>query len=114
MIALRQWDVVKVRINADDRDEHPAVVLSADEFCAAETRTKVNVLYGTTKRPGVIAAGYEVILNGADGLERSTLFNCAHLYTVDRRRISASLGRVTAERRRQIGRKIIATFRLPM
>ena len=24
-LELRQWDVVKVRINPDDRDEHPAI-----------------------------------------------------------------------------------------
>ncbi len=57
---------------------------------------------------------YEIVLNGADGLERPTVFNCGHLYTIDRRKISATLGRVAPERRRQIGRKIVATYRLPL
>ena len=74
----------------------------------------INVLYGTTKRPAAAPDSYEVTLNGADGLERPTLFNCGHLYTIDRRKITAQLGRVTPERRRQIGRKIVATYRLPL
>lgn len=32
-IEVRQWDVVRIRINPNDRDEHPAVVLTCDEFC---------------------------------------------------------------------------------
>ncbi len=114
MSALRQWDIVRVRIRTEDRDEHPAVVMSCDEFCQDARRQAINVLYGTSKRPAAVADVYEVTLNGADGMERQTLFNCAHLYTVDRRKITAHCGRVSVERRRQIGRKIVATYRLPL
>ncbi|MGH7997818.1 MAG: type II toxin-antitoxin system PemK/MazF family toxin [Opitutaceae bacterium] len=110
----RQWDVVKVRINPDDRDEHPAVIVSPDELCADPHKTKLNVLYGTTRRPGQAARLHEVVLNGADGLEHATLFNCVYFYGVDRRKISATVGRVAAERRRQIGRTIVASYRLPL
>jgi len=109
-----QWDIVKVRINPNDRDEHPAVLISPPEVCADEKKTRLNVLYGTTRRPGSVPQEHEVLLNGADGLEHMTLFSCGHLYTIDRAKISAHLGSVTYERRRQIGRKIIATYRLPM
>ena len=43
-----------------------------------------------------------------------TLFSCGHLYSVDRRKITTHIGRVAPERRRQIGRKIVATYRLPL
>ncbi len=112
--AIRQWDVVRVRINPADKDEHPAVVLSCDEFCADARRMMLNVLYGTTRRPADSPDHYEATLNGADGLERPTLVNCGHLYTVDRRKITGRIGRVSAERRRQIGRKIVTTYRLPL
>jgi hypothetical protein len=79
-----------------------------------DRRLFLNVLYGSTRRPAASPAPYEVTLNGADGLEGPTIFSCAHLYSVDRRKITATLGRVTPERRRQIGRKIFATYRLPM
>lgn len=114
MIEVQQWDVVRVRIRPDERDEHPAIVLTCDEFCQDPRRNTLNVLYGTTKRPATTAELYEVTLNGADGLERPTLFNCGHLYTIDRRKISGQIGRVVPERRRQIGRKIVATYRLPL
>ena len=113
-VAVRQWDVVRVRINPQDRDEHPAVVITCDEFCTDDRRLLLNVLYGSTRRPAASPAPYEVTLNGADGLDGPTIFSCAHLYSVDRRKITAALGRVTSERRRQIGRKIFATYRLPM
>jgi mRNA-degrading endonuclease toxin of MazEF toxin-antitoxin module len=114
MSGLNQWDVVRVLIRPEDRDQHPAVVLTCDEFCQDARRQAINVLYGTTKRPATSPDAYEVTLNGADGPEHATLFNCGHLYTIDRRKVTARLGRVSPERRRQIGRKIVATFRLPL
>ena len=112
--SVLQWDVVRVWINPADRDEHPAVVISGDEFCTEPHKPMVNVLYGTTRRPGVDPRAHEVVQNGADGLDHPTLFSCGHLYTIDRRKISATLGRVTPVRHRQIGRKIVATYRLPL
>jgi mRNA-degrading endonuclease toxin of MazEF toxin-antitoxin module len=112
--ALRQWDIVRVRIRPTDRDEHPAVIVSNDEICADENYRVLNVLYGGTRRPGQSVRAHEAVLNGADGLERPTVFSCHHLYTVERAKISARLGEVTRERRRQIGRAIVATYRLPL
>jgi mRNA-degrading endonuclease toxin of MazEF toxin-antitoxin module len=113
-VEIRQWDVVRARIRPDDRDEHPAIIVTCDDFCANEHRISLNVLYGSTRRPGIPVDPYEVVLNGADGLERPTVLNCGHLYTIDRRKISAALGRVAPERRRQLGRKIVGTFRFPL
>ena len=93
---------------------HPAVLISREEVCRDERKARLNVLYGTTRRPGDAPDPLEVQLNGADGLERPTLFTCAHIYTVSRRNILQGMGRVTPERRRQIGRKIAEAFRLPL
>ena len=30
---LHQWDIVRIRIRADDKEEHPAVILSREEWC---------------------------------------------------------------------------------
>lgn len=108
---LQQWDVVKVRINSTDKDEHPAVIISPREVLADPNIRRINVLYGTTKRPASEATVTEVILNGAEGLERPTLFQCAHIYQVAPASISSHYGSVGVERRRQIGRKIIAAYR---
>ncbi len=109
-----QWDVVKVRINPDDRDEHPAVIISPEELCIDPRVAKINVLYGTTRRPGQSVRAREVVLNGADGMDHATLVDCAYFYGVDRRKFTQTVGRVVPERRRQIGRTIVASYRLPL
>jgi mRNA-degrading endonuclease toxin of MazEF toxin-antitoxin module len=114
ILVLHQWDVVKVRINPEDRDEHPAVIISPEELCIDPRKTRLNVLYGTTRRPGETPSAHEVVLNGADGLDHATLVGCAYFFGVDRRKITTSFGRVAPERRRQIGRKIVASLRLPL
>lgn len=111
---LRQWDIVKVRINPADRDEHPAIIVSPDELCADPHKTKLNVLYGTTRRPGQAARPHEVVLNGVDGLDHATVFNCVYFFGIDRQKIASTLGRVTGERRRQIGRTVVASYRFPL
>ena len=111
---MKQWDIVKVRINEHDRDEHPAVVISRDELCADELTERVNVLYGSKLRPAVSARPTEVGLNGADGLEFSTRFNCAFFYTISKTKVSRTLGEVAYERRRQISRKIAEVYRLKL
>jgi mRNA-degrading endonuclease toxin of MazEF toxin-antitoxin module len=111
---LHQWDIVKVRINPEDRDEHPAVLISPEELCGDLRKTKLNVLYGSTRRPGQPVRPFEVVLNGAEGLDHLTTVDCAYVYGVDRRKMTAVLGRVTPERRRQIGRTMVASFRLPL
>ena len=114
MIRFRQWDLVKVRLRPEDRDEHYCVIISPEEFCVDDRKPLVNVLTGTSRRPAIVPDLHEVTLNGADGLERSTLFNCGHFHQIHRTKITHVVGRVSSERRRQIGRKIVATYRLPL
>lgn len=109
---LAQWDIVRVRVNPEDRDEHPAVIFSPDEHCADEGRARLNVLYCTTRRPGTQPRLHETPLNGADGLDHASLANCGYFYSVPRAKISGHLGRVSAERRRQICRKLASVFRM--
>lgn len=111
---VHQWDIVRVRIRPDDPDEHPAVVLSREEWCQDPRRLMVNVLYCTTKRPATGASAMDVTLNGADGLDRPTLANCEHIFSIPRSRISSVIGRVSLARRPQIGRTLVFAYRLPL
>jgi mRNA-degrading endonuclease toxin of MazEF toxin-antitoxin module len=111
---LHQWDIVRVRIRPDDKDEHPAVILSREEWCQDPRQLVINVLYCTTKRPAVEATALDVTLNGADGLDRATSVNCGHVFSVPRSRITAIIGRVALARRPQIGRTLVFAFRLPL
>ena len=111
MIAdLRQWDVVRVRIRPTDQDLHPAVVISRTPVCADVRKQTVNVLYGTTKRPAGEVGPTDVALNSAEGLERLTLVNCDHFYTVRKEAIETRLGNVSYERRRALCRAIARAF----
>ena len=111
---LHQWDIIRVRIRAEDMDEHPAVILSREEWCQDARQSAINVLYCTTKRPAAGATALDVTLNGADGLDRATLVNCGHVFSVPRSRITTVIGRVSMARRPQIGRTLIFAFRLPL
>jgi mRNA-degrading endonuclease toxin of MazEF toxin-antitoxin module len=114
MTIFHQWDVVKVRLRPEDRDEHPCIIVSPEEICTDARKVLINILAGTTRRPADTPDTTEVTLNGADGLDRPTLFNCAHLHQISRSKVTTMLGRVGAERRRQISRKIVATYRFSL
>lgn len=111
---IAQWDLVRVRINPGDRDEHPALILTADDLCVDPAIYQINVLYGSTRRPAAPLKPTQFVLNGADGLEHATVFTCSHIYSVDRRKIASVMGCVSPDRRRPLARKIIAAYRFPL
>ena len=110
-LELRQWDVVKVRINPDDRDEHPAIILSNDDV-ALGPWPKVNVLYGSTKRPVDKVLPGQILLDEADSCDHLTVFDCAFFPVVRKSAITAKLGKVSANRRRPLHQTIAAALRL--
>ena len=110
---MHQWDIVRVRINPKDRDAHPAVVLSGEEDCQDPKFLRINVLYGSKRPPAAVLHPWQVLLNGADGLDFLTAVDCGVFYLVSKDACSPAIGRVSLERRRAIGRKIIEVLRLP-
>jgi hypothetical protein len=112
MNPIRQWDIVKVRINANDRDEHPAIVLSPVEVAASPRVDRVNVIYGSTRRPARDLRPGEILLDEADGLDHLTVFDCLLFPVVKKAAISAVVGHVSSERRRHLHRTLVAALRL--
>lgn len=110
-VALRQWDVVQVRINPQDRDEHPAIVLSPDEIAGGRW-LKVNVIYGTTKRAAGRLLPGQFLLDIADGCEHLTTFDCMFFPVVRKDQITRRLGSVSAARRHPIQQTIAGALRL--
>lgn len=109
---LRQWDVVKVRINPEDRDEHPALILSPSEVAGNPRWPKVNILYGTTKRPADRLLPGEFVLDEADGCEHLTKFDCIFFPVISKQKVTAVLGSVSPNRRRPLQQTIAASLRL--
>jgi PemK-like, MazF-like toxin of type II toxin-antitoxin system len=112
MNPIRQWDIVKVRINAGDRDEHPAIVLSPAEVAGSPRVDRINVIYGSTRRPAQQLRPGEVLLDEADGLDHLTVFDCLLFPVVKKAAISAVMGQVSTERRRHLQRTLVAALRL--
>jgi len=109
---LRQWDVVKVRVNPEDRDPHPAIILSPAEVVSSPRVDRVNVIYGSTKRPGRDLLPGQILLDEADGCEHLTVFDCLLFPVVKKAAIIEKLGAVSNARRRMLHQTIAGVLRL--
>ena len=112
MNPVRQWDIVKVRINANDRDEHPAIVLSPAEVACSPRVDRINVIYGSTRRPAQELRPGEILLDEADGFDHLPVFDCLLFPVVKKAAISAVVGHVSFERKRHLHRTLVAALRL--
>ena len=90
--------------------EHPVVLISHPDICA---RSKVvNVLFCTSQRQSRKPYPHEVMLNGADGLDRETFCDCSVIYAVKSDQLFNKRGLVSLERRRAIRASLRDTFLL--
>ena len=112
MIPIRQWDIVRFRIRPTDRDLHPGIVLSGEEWCSSPHTSNLNVLACSKRAPGDDLRPHQVLLNGADGLEFQTAVDCRFFHIVAKATVTETIGHVTPERRRILGRKINEALRL--
>jgi hypothetical protein len=89
--------------------DHPVVVLTPE---AMQFREYLIVL-ACSSRPATRAPEpHEVVLDEADGLDRPTLGKLAPILAVRLQDLEGRRGQVTAERRRQIGERMIRLFGL--
>ena len=102
---MNQWEIRTYSF--PDAGEHPAVVVSHP--LRAERKETVEVLLCTTLRAGRTPGAHEVVLNGADGLEWSTICRCDLIYSIPRSELTTLRGTVSIARRRDIVRKVIAS-----
>lgn len=112
MTPLERWDIVFLRTDEKDATDHPAVVLSNPDILQDPRHLRINVVTGTKKPPAAQARPHQVILNGADGLEFATLFDCAFVSVARKSSIIRSAGRVAHARRGQIATKLRAALGL--
>ena len=102
---MTQWEIRTYAF--PNAGEHPAVIVSHP--LRAERRDTVEVLLCTTLRAGHSPAPHETVLNGADGLEWSTLCRCDLIYSIPRSDLTTLRGIVSPARRRDIVRRIVAS-----
>jgi mRNA-degrading endonuclease toxin of MazEF toxin-antitoxin module len=90
------------------------VVISAPEWCADERRARLNVLACSKRVPADGAKTHQVLLNGSDGLDFTSVCGCEFFHIIARESVTERIGRVSPARRRVIGRKINEVLRLPL
>jgi len=93
-----------------DKGEHPVILISHPDWCARAA--VVNVLYCTSQRQSRKPRPYEVMLNGADGMDWETFCDCSILYAVKSESLFGRRGRVSLERRREIRARVRDVLRL--
>jgi hypothetical protein len=91
------------------RFEHPVVLISHPDLCA---RSVVNVLFCTSQRQSRPPKPFEVMLNGADGMDWETFCDRSIIYAVPSAKLFGKRGKVTLERRRAIRTTLRDMFRL--
>jgi len=92
-----------------EKGEHPVVLISHPDLCQ---RAVVNVLFCTSQRQSRPIKPFEVMLNGADGMDWETFCDCSILYSVPSALLFDRRGQVTRERRQAIRAKLRDVFRL--
>ena len=108
---MRQWEIYLFPFGQEK--PHPAVIISNDERCLNNDLEYVNALICTSARLSREAKKNEVILNAADGLDWKTAVRCDVVYLLPKVEFQERRGKVTAQRRVAIARKIAETLRLP-
>ncbi|HWA09460.1 MAG TPA: type II toxin-antitoxin system PemK/MazF family toxin [Opitutaceae bacterium] len=97
----------------DEQDPHghPLIVLSNDDSCADAKRASINVLFGSTKRPGIGHRPFEIVCDEANGCEKATVIDCSRIYFIAKEKLGRQLGTVSRARWAQARRKIAEVFR---
>jgi len=108
---MRQWDIFDFPF-PHPIGTHPAVILSPDETAANPDVNRLNVLIVTTVRMGYEAGRYDVMLNGADGLDHLSRMRVLPIYQVDKSYLGARRGALSTTRQRVVARKIREVYRL--
>jgi hypothetical protein len=112
MNSLERWDIVFLREDERDATGHPAVVLSNPDILKDGKHFRINVVMGSKKSPAISPRVHQVVLNGADGLEFSTVFDCGFVVVAKKSSIIRVAGRVAHARRGQIAAKLRAALGL--
>jgi mRNA-degrading endonuclease toxin of MazEF toxin-antitoxin module len=108
---MRQWDIFDFPF-AHPIGMHSAVVLSPDDITANLDVAQVNVLIVTTVRAGYQPGRYDVMLNGADGLDHLSRVRVSPILQMDKAEVGRRRGALSAIRQKVLAKKIREVYRL--
>lgn len=107
---MTQWDIVLYPFS--EAGSHPAVIISPPERCRNPQTFMLNGLICTSFGQNRKVRVAEVLLDESDGLDWRSLVRCDVIHALDKRKFGEKRGQVRLERRYEISRKIIESFRL--
>jgi len=100
---MRPWDIYTYVF--PDAKAHPAIVLGTETRLANKSR--VDVLFCSSKRATRQPTEIETVLDEADGLDWTTLCKCDLIFAVPKERLKDRRGSVSIARRRAIAERVI-------
>ncbi len=106
---MKPWEIYQWEF---PHGEHPAVIVCPAARCDYNDIETVNVLGCSSRRAQRPALVNEVMLDEEDGLDWPTLCRCDVLFLARKDELSRRRGTVSAERRRELGQRIIRLFGL--
>jgi mRNA-degrading endonuclease toxin of MazEF toxin-antitoxin module len=104
---VNQWETYQWQFPHGD---HPCVLISPQDRCNNPNIHTVNVIGCSSHRAGREALAAEVLLDESDGMDWPTLARCDVMYLAEKSELKRRRGKVTAERRRAIGARVIRLF----
>jgi len=108
---MKQWDIFDC-----DFDHpvglHPAVILSPEAIAANPDIGRINVLIVTTVRSDYHPGRYDVLLNGADGLDHLSRVKVWPVWHVHRAGFGRRRGSLSGTRQKVLATKIREIYRL--
>jgi len=108
---MRQWDVFDFNF-VHPIGLHPAVILSPDETASNPDVAQVNVLIVTTVRGDYRPGHYDVMLNGADGLDHLSRVRVSPIVIMKKSECGRRWGALSFTRQKAVAKKIREVYRL--
>ena len=108
---MRQWDVFDFSF-PHPIGLHPGVILLPEEVTLNPDIKTINVLVVTTVRAGFHAGRYDVMLNGADGLDHLSRVKVSPILEIDKVKAGRKRGSLSTTRQKIVAKKIKEVYRL--
>ncbi len=108
---MQQWDIFDFVFD-HPIGPHPAVILSPTEVASNPDIKQVNVLIVTTVRPGYQPGRYDMMLNGADGLDHLSRVRVLPIFQIDKSYVGRKRGSIGTVRRRALSQKLKVAYGL--
>jgi hypothetical protein len=108
---MKQWEIFDYAF-PHSVGLHPAVILTPNEPLANPDIREINLLLVTTVRAGYQPGKYDILLNGADGLDHLSRVRVFPIYQAAKVDMKGFRGVLSTVRQKVVARKIREVYRL--